>query len=107
MALTVWQTPDWQQFGWLALVGALGSLGHLALAEAMKEGDVVVVLPADFTKLIWAAVFGYLFFAEIPDWGTWLGGAVIFFSVSYIAYQEHQDRKNENLKSQSQFGGAG
>ena len=74
VALTVWQTPDWHQFLWLALVGGLGSLGHLALAEAMKEGDVVAVLPADFTKLIWAAVFGYLFFAEIPDWGTWLGG---------------------------------
>ena len=100
VALTVWQTPDWQQFAWLALVGGLGSLGHLALAEAMKEGDVVVVLPADFTKLIWAAVFGYLFFAEIPDWGTWLGGAVIFLAVSYIAYQEHQDSKNDNLRSQ-------
>lgn len=99
VALTVWQTPDWQQFAWLALVGGLGSLGHLALAEAMKEGDVVVVLPADFTKLIWAAVFGYLFFSEIPDWGTWLGGAVIFLAVSYIAYQEHQDSKNDNLKS--------
>jgi drug/metabolite transporter (DMT)-like permease len=107
VALTVWQTPDWQQFAWLALVGGLGSLGHLALAEAMKEGDVVVVLPADFTKLIWAAVFGYLFFAEIPDWGTWFGGAVIFLAISYIAYQEHQDGKNENLKSQRQLGGSG
>ena len=106
VALTVWQTPDWQQFAWLALVGGLASLGQLALAEAMKEGDVVVVLPADFTKLIWAAVFGYLFFAEIPDWGTWLGGAVIFLAVSYIAYQEHQDNKNETLKSQRQLGGS-
>ena len=105
VALTVWQTPDWHQFVWLALVGGLGSLGHLALAEAMKEGDVVVVLPADFTKLIWAAIFGYFFFAEIPDWGTWLGGAVIFLSVSYIAYQEHQDRKNGRLKFEKQLGG--
>ena len=88
-------------------MGGLGSLGHLALAEAMKEGDVVVVLPADFTKLIWAAIFGYFFFAEIPDWGTWLGGAVIFLAVSYIAYQERQDRKNENLKSERQTGESG
>ena len=104
VAITVWQTPDWQQFAWLGLVGGLGSLGHLALAEAMKKGDVVAVLPIDFTKLIWAAVFGYFFFSEIPDWGTWLGGTVIFLSVSLIAYQERRDNKNGDTKREEEHG---
>ena len=73
----------------------------------MKEGDVVVILPADFTKLIWAAVFGYLFFAEIPDWGTWLGGTFIFLSIGVIAYQERRDSKKGNMKCERELGRPG
>jgi drug/metabolite transporter (DMT)-like permease len=92
VALPVWRTPDFEQLVWLGLIGGLGSLGHLALAQAMKEADVTAVLPFEFTKLIWAALFGFVLFAEIPDWGTWLGGTMIFTAVTYIAYRERQVR---------------
>ncbi len=93
VALPVWQTPSWEQLAWLVLIGGLGSLGHLALAEALREADVTAVLPAEFSKLIWAALFGFIFFAEVPDWGTWVGGSMIFVAVTYIAYRERRIRE--------------
>jgi drug/metabolite transporter (DMT)-like permease len=45
-------------------------------------------MPLDFTKLIWAALIGYLAFAEVPDIWTWVGGFIIFASSTYIAYRE-------------------
>jgi drug/metabolite transporter (DMT)-like permease len=40
--------------------------------------------------MIWAAVVGFLFFGQIPDMWTWIGGTVIFASATYISYREHQ-----------------
>jgi len=66
----------------------------LALAQAFKEADTTAVLPFDFTRLIWASILGFVVFAEIPDLWTWIGGAVIFGSTTYIAFREAR-RKGE------------
>lgn len=89
-ALPVWQTPSFEQLGWLAMIGAVGSGVHLCTAQAIRAADVTVVLPADFTKLIWAAAIGYIIFAEVPDAATWFGGTIIFASAGYIAWRERQ-----------------
>ena len=99
VALGVWTPPSMEHLAWLALIGTLGSIGHIALAHAMREGDVTVVLPVDFTKIVWASVFGYIFFSEIPDWETWTGGAIIFIAVALIAYQEKYDKTQVNVSS--------
>ena len=106
-ALPVWQTPSLEQLAWLALIGALGSLGQLALAQAMKEAEITAVLPLEFTKLIWAAAFGLVFFAEVPDWGTWVGGTIIFVAVTYIAYRERRVRGTDSAVALVSGDGAG
>ncbi|MEK9945792.1 MAG: DMT family transporter [Alphaproteobacteria bacterium] len=93
-ALFVWQWPSGEAFIWLALVGAFGGVGHLALAQAFKESDATAVLPFDFMRLIWASALGFLVFAEIPDIWTWIGGAVIFSSTVYIAFREARQKKD-------------
>lgn len=94
-ALFYWQTPTLEQLAWLVLLGALGSLAHMTLAQACKEADVTAILPLDYTKLVWAMVLGYLVFTEIPDLWTWLGGSLIFGSSLYIAYREKRARDAE------------
>jgi drug/metabolite transporter (DMT)-like permease len=80
----------------MAAIGAIGSLAHLAFAEAVKAVDITAVMPLDFTKLVWSAIIGYLAFAEVPDAWTWLGGTVIFAAVVYIAYREKLVRAGEH-----------
>lgn len=87
-ALFVWQWPSGEELAWLVVIGTLGSLGHLAMAQAFKEADATAVLPFDFARLIWATIIGYLAFAELPDLWTWLGGIIIFASTTYIAFRE-------------------
>jgi len=74
----------------MALLGTFASLSHLSLAQAFKEAEVTAIMPVDFTKLIWAALAGYLLFAEVPGLSIWLGGAMIFSAVTYIAIREHR-----------------
>ncbi|UCH76009.1 MAG: DMT family transporter [Rhodospirillales bacterium] len=92
-ALAVWQWPTLEMFGLLVLIGVLGTIGQLTIVQALKEGETHVVMPIDFTKLIWAAMFGFLWFHEIPTLYTWLGGAMIFAATMYITWREHQLRK--------------
>jgi drug/metabolite transporter (DMT)-like permease len=89
-ALPYWRTPTWEELSWMALLGTFATVSHLCLAQAFKEAEVTAVLPVDFTKLIWAALAGYLLFAEVPGLSIWLGGAMIFSAVTYIAIREHR-----------------
>jgi drug/metabolite transporter (DMT)-like permease len=89
-ALFVWQWPSLAVLAWLLLIGLLGSAAQLSLAQAFAETDATVILPFDFFKLVWASIFGYVFFAEVTDPFTWLGGTVIFASATYIAIRERQ-----------------
>lgn len=88
-ALFVWQWPTPEQWGWLVFIGLAGSAGQFAMAEAFKYAETFVVTPIDFVRLIWAALFGFLLFGEVPEIATWMGGAMILGSTAFIAYREH------------------
>ena len=87
-ALFVWQWPTAEEYAWLLLMGAVGSIAHVAMAQAFKLADATAVLPLDFTRLIWASALGFFIFAEVPELFTWIGGLTIFASTTYIAYRE-------------------
>lgn len=87
-ALFFWQWPTWEQAGLLTVLGILGSLGHLAFSESMRQADATAVMPFEFLRLLWATIIGYTLFAERPDLVTWVGGAVIFASATFVALSE-------------------
>ena len=89
-ALWVWQTPTLVDIGWLLLIGLFGSMAQVSLAQSLKETDPTAIMPFDFLKLIWTALIGIWFFAEVPDIFTWIGAAVIFSSGRYIAHRERR-----------------
>jgi drug/metabolite transporter (DMT)-like permease len=87
-ALFVWQTPNMEQLLWLVGIGIFGGIGQLAMAEALRIGETHVVLPMDFTRLIWISIIAYLAFAEVPGFYTWIGGVMIFAATASIAWRE-------------------
>ena len=74
-------------------MGAAGLISHLCLNQALKLGDTTFVMPIQFTKLIWASLIGLFLFNELPDFWTWIGGAIVFVSVIYITYRETFKKK--------------
>ncbi len=89
-ALFVWTWPTWTQLGWLCAMGICGTLGHLLYAKALRYADASLVSAFDFTRLIWACVIGFMFFAEFPDVWTVVGAVVIFGSAMYVTVREGQ-----------------
>ena len=87
-ALFVWQMPTLDMWGWLIFIGVVGTIGQFAVTEALKLGDMTALMPFDFLKLVWATFLGIIFFAEVPDFLTWVGAAIVFGSSLYIAWRE-------------------
>ena len=69
-------------------MGTVGTISQLIMTQAFREADATAVLPVDFTRLLWASLFGMLIFNESPELATLIGGTLIFVSTTYITYRE-------------------
>ena len=87
-AVPVWRDPSLAELGWLVVIGALTIVVNICFAQAVKEADATTLMPFDFTKLVWAALLGYLAFGEVPEVWTWVGGAVIFAAAAGLTLRE-------------------
>ena len=74
----------------MAAIGFVNAIGMLIFSQALRIADANVIMPLDFLQLIWAAVFGFMFFAEVPSQFTFIGGFMVFASTTYIAWRERQ-----------------
>ena len=92
-ALLSWRTPTWSELGLLFAVASLATAGHFTLTQAFKCAEITVTQPAQFLQLIWATLLGLLVFGEQPVLWTWVGGAIIVASVTYIAHRETRQKK--------------
>ena len=93
VALFVWQWPTAEQLMGLVAIGVLGSLGHLFTARAYALADISFAEPLSFTRMIFATVFGYVAFSEIPDAWTWAGAFTILTAATIISYRERVARQ--------------
>jgi drug/metabolite transporter (DMT)-like permease len=88
VAATGWTIPGWVDLGWLMAVAAAATLAHYCLANALHQADASLVMPYDFLKLLWVTLLAFLAFGESPSIWAWIGGLVIFASVTYIVRRE-------------------
>ena len=105
-ALWVWQPFGLQTLGWMVLIGLFGSIAQMAISQSLKETDPTALMPFDFLKLIWTAMIGAWFFAEIPDIYTWIGATVIFLSGLSIAFRERSAKSRAGTSDARRTEGA-
>jgi drug/metabolite transporter (DMT)-like permease len=86
----VWPTPG----QWAGLGGALvaGLFGYYAVVAAMRLGEVSVVAPYRYTRLVFALVIAMIFLGERPEGSTLLGAALVVGSGLY-AFARERARK--------------
>ncbi|HEY9079959.1 DMT family transporter [Magnetovibrio sp.] len=82
----------------MAALGLVITLGIFAFTRAYKCAPVATVAPFDYTALIWAVLFGYLFWNELPALSVWLGAGLILVCGLYVLYREHIEGVIENDK---------
>lgn len=75
--------PSAQAFAKLMGTVLAGLVGYSALTKAMRTGDVSVVAPFRYSRLLIALVFAFFLFGERPDALTLIGAALIVGSGTY------------------------
>ena len=75
----------------LIVAGSICGLGGIMmLSHAFRIAPAGVVSPFHYTQLIFAVLWGYLFFSEFPDHWTIMGSVVILASGLFIVFREHK-----------------
>lgn len=74
----------------LAALGTFGGLGQLFLTTSLRYAPVPVIVPFDYTQLLWAVLLGWLIWDTHAPVTTWAGAAVIIASGLYTVYREHR-----------------
>lgn len=91
-ALFVWTTPAWEDILPVFLLGAFGVAAHACIIRAFAAADASFVIPFDFLRLPFAAIFGFLLYGEQPEIWVWLGAALIFGATYYLTLRETRAR---------------
>ncbi|GAC1605603.1 MAG: DMT family transporter [Ramlibacter sp.] len=88
LAFLHWHMPSALQWASFLMCGVLGSTGHYCLTRSFATADISATQSVKFLELVWAAVLGWLVFADLPSRSTLIGGIVICGSTLWIARRE-------------------
>ncbi|MEM7470391.1 MAG: DMT family transporter [Pseudomonadota bacterium] len=84
-----------EHLGMLGIVAVFAWIAGRFLISAYNSGEAVIVAPMQYSQIIWASIFGFLFFDELPDLATILGSSVIIASGLYIVLRESRSSDSE------------
>lgn len=103
LAMLIFAGPH-DRMTWMILAGMAlaGGLAQLTLTGALRLAPVALVMPMDYTSLLWAVLLGEWIFGELPSPWTWVGSPIIIASGLVIVWREHRLRKRAALSAVAQ-----
>jgi drug/metabolite transporter (DMT)-like permease len=85
---TRWVALDPAHWPWLLLLGVTGTLGQVALVAAFRRASAGVIAPLDYTAMLWAVLYGWWIWGELPDQRTWIGASIIIVAGLFVIFRE-------------------
>jgi drug/metabolite transporter (DMT)-like permease len=91
--LWLWITPNWPELALLTVVGFLGISGQAMITHGLSHGDATVLVPLDYSRIVYSAALGYLLFGEMPGLWSFAGMALIAASSLYLVVTEKRAKR--------------
>ncbi len=88
-----WVLPNVNHFFILSLIGIFGGMANLWLSQSYKYSEVSLVTPLKYLALVFAIIFGYFIWGEIPTIKTLLGAFLVIISTLIIFRREIYKKK--------------
>lgn len=85
-----WAMPEPMHLALMIFLGVNGAVGFYCLSKAYCTAEASAIAPFEYTYIIWAVVFGYLLWDEVPGVTTIIGIIILVLSSLYIWYRERQ-----------------
>ena len=77
-----------EHLGLVAIIAVFGWTANRLVIKAYQAGEAAIIAPMQYSQIIWAAIFGAVFFNEVVDGWTAAGAAIIIASGMYIVLRE-------------------
>jgi drug/metabolite transporter (DMT)-like permease len=90
--VTVWTLPTLPQTGLLALAATALLTGYVTLIRATQLAETSAIAPYRYTLLVWAFLYGLVFFGQTPDLPTWIGATIVVATGLYAFHRERLAR---------------
>ena len=90
---TEWKVPNFFDLAIFILMGLCGSIANLLLTQSYRLAEASLVTPIKYLSLVFAIIFGFLIWAEIPKILTLVGALLVVASSSIIFMRESQLKK--------------
>ncbi|HEX6859728.1 MAG TPA: DMT family transporter [Caulobacteraceae bacterium] len=87
-----WRWPAPMDLLLLAIMGVMGTITQGCYIKGMQIGDAAAMAPVDYTRLVFAALAGFVLFHEVPGPLTLLGAGIVVASTLFITWREQRAR---------------
>ncbi|MGI9435159.1 MAG: DMT family transporter [Geminicoccaceae bacterium] len=84
MLLFTWTMPNGKDTLIFVSMGIFGGCANYFCISACRSSPIQALAPFDYTALIWAILFGYLFWQHVPDLWTWVGAVAVTMGGIYV-----------------------
>ena len=88
LSVTTWRTPSALDFSAMLLLGVVSCCAHLMITRALKLAPAATLAPLHYTLLLWAVIFGWVFFNDVPDRQILAGSVVIVLAGLFIFHRQ-------------------
>jgi len=85
-----WVTPAPADLGLFVIAAVISLVALLAVNRSLKLAPASIVVPYQYTMIIWAGLFGFLVFGDVPSINIIIGSAVIVGAGLYIFLRERK-----------------
>ncbi len=84
-----------EDLGLMAVVGFLSVIAQLGILSAYRSAPAALIAPMQYSQILWATLFGALFFSETPDFYVALGSSIIILSGIFVVWRESRANVSE------------
>lgn len=92
---TEWSPLRTTDLATFAASGALIAIAHTLMIEAFRRGEAALVAPFKYSSLLWATLFGFIMFGDVPDRWTLAGAVTIILAGLYVLQREMKLKRDE------------
>ncbi len=83
-----WQQPTASEWLLLTAVAVVSFFGQRSNIFAYKHGEASLLASLDYVRLLWATLFGFLVFDQLPGMSTWFGAVIVVAAAIFTIYRE-------------------
>jgi drug/metabolite transporter (DMT)-like permease len=96
-SISSWRPIDPEHWPLLIIMGITGAGGQVLLTAAFRRASAAIVAPFDYAHMIWAVIYGYIFWGYLPGKQTWIGSSILILSGLFIIYRERRVMRRQTV----------